>query len=723
MESYQNSSMRETSQSYGMTNSDEAGQFIRIPSILRSWQALRERWIAVLSILIAALLLGLISWILMTPHYSAESRIEISRKQDKVTNVESVQAEELGQTLEFYQTQYALLEATSLAERVVRSLNLSGRQEFFDLFGVDPNEDGLVVASPKAQERKRRVDLAASILLENISIAPLKGSSIVDIGFTSPDPAFSAKLANEWVEQFIQSNLDRKFASTAEAREFLEKRLQELRGKLEESERRLVGYASNKAIVTLTSSRDEFGKTITERTLVTADLEALNTALAQATAARIAAESEAVQVGGADRNALANLAINGIREKRAEIAAERARLLTQFEAEYPTVKALTSQLVALDLSISREEARVQSGTNTNFRQAVERENELKRKVAELKDRYVRQSRDTIQYNVYQREVDTNRQLYNGLLQRYKEIGIDGVGNNNIAIVDKAKIPDKPSSPILLLNMALAGLLGIGLSGAYVFFMVQIDQSLKDPSKVKSILGLSLLGTVPRAEANDVTKALADIKSALSEAYLSISTNLSFLTESGTPRSFLITSTMPNEGKSTTSLAIAKILARTGKKVILVDADMRNPSLAPMLGETTKTGLSNYLAGEEGLESTVCDTSYPNLSFIGAGPIPPNPVYLLSGGRLIELVSQLTTEYDHVVLDAPPVLGLADIPVIAGAVEGIIYTVGANGAKIHSIQSALERIRPSNVQIFGAIVTKLDALAYGYGYGSAERTED
>ena len=703
-----------------------------VPLIEQYIRAIRTRLIPISLIMAISIVFGVVITLLMTPLYTAESRIEISRKPDNVTNVEGAQDERLDQDLEFYQTQYALLEARTLAQRVVRSLKLVTNNDFWDMYGVDPGDtaplQNTATRGLRSSERAALLDAATEILLDDISIRPIRGSSLVDVQFTSPNASLSANVSNEWVNQFIESNLDRRFSSTSDARKFLEKRLETLRDRLEESERRLVGYASNKAIITLATTQDIEGKTTTQRTLVAADLEALNASLAEATAARIKAESEARQRDRTSRAALDNSAINVLRAKRAEIVSERANLLSQFEPEYPTVAALAAQVQALDRSIDTEEARIKSGSTTNYREALRREAELSKKVGSLKSKFISQQRDRIQYNIFQREVDTNRELYDGLLQRYKEIGVAGVGQNNIAVVDPAMAPAKPSSPSLPLNLALALLAGLGISAAYIYANEQIDQSLKDPQDVERILGMSLLGTVPDVGPG-LVEGLMDSKSIESEAYFSIGTSLSFMTAHGIPRSLMVTSSQPNEGKSTTAYALAVILARMGKKVILVDADMRNSSAHNFVEIPNDTGFSNYLSGQDDYSPLVLPTQNPRLFVMTGGPTPPNAAELLSSDRASKLIKNLEADFDHVIIDAPPVLGIADIPLLANVTEGIIYTIEANRLKIRAIEAALLRLQAASANIFGAIVTKLDSrnssygYGYGYGYGEADDKDE
>tara|TARA_R110001592_G_scaffold107785_3_gene301568 strand:- start:17119 stop:19338 length:2220 start_codon:yes stop_codon:yes gene_type:complete len=693
----------------------------KTPVLVQYWQALLRHKIGIALIIASCIALGIITTLLMTPYYTSTATVEINREQDKVTNVEGVTASDNAvQSTEFYQTQYSLLESRSLAERVVRAQNLTTNDSFFENFSVDPDNSGMLTEKSRTQsaaQRNARFKLAADILQEHVSIAPIRNSSLVGINFESPNPVLSAQIANSWVEQFIASNLDRRFSSTADARKFLEQQLADLRQKLEDSERNLSAYADNKQIITLSSEQTSTGKTLSQKTLASANLEALNAALAEAIADRIAAESEASGRPG-NKNALINGALNNLREERAKVQAEYAKLMVQFEPEYPAAKALATQIRALDRSISGEEVRSRTGTTARYQEALDREQQLRAQVNNLKDQFSGERRDSIQYNIFQREVDTNRELYDGLLQRYKEIGVAGVGTNNISVVDRAQPPENPSSPKLLLNIILSLMAGLGLAAAYVFIMEQIDQTVKDPSDLKFKLGIAPLGSIPDLGKEDILHSLDDKKSVAWEAYLSIRTSLAFLTDHGVPRSFLLTSTRPNEGKSTSALALAAVLASTKKRILLIDADMRNPSLHKLLDSQNINGLSNYLAGEDNLDQLIHRDSIYGFDAMSAGPIPPNAAELLSSTRMSELLSKLTEAYDTVIVDAPPVLGLADIPLLADSVEGVIYTIEAGGVKIRGIQAAIQRVRSSRAHIFGGIVTKVQTQHSGYGYGYA-----
>ena len=687
--------------------------------------AIRWKWLIIGSI-VAVILLALVYTLLATRQYTATSRIEISRDQNRVVNVADVQPDSSFADAEFYQTQYGLLESQSLAERVARNLRLIDDPAFFRLFGEDEIAESLSSRSPASRspaERDRRTRAATKILLDRLSIAPIRLSRLVDIRWTSPDPNLSARVANAWATGFIQANLDRRYEATAYARQFLEGRLAQLRQRLEESERNLVGYASREALINIpvTGNAGLPGQT-GERSITADSLATLNVALSQAVADRVAAQSRMSRSGaGASAEALNNQAISQMRQQRAQAAAEYARLMSQFEPAYPPARALAAQIRTLDQSIAREEQRVDRSLGDNFRAAVERERMIGARVEGLKASFLDQRRRSIQYNIFQRDVDTNRALYDGLLQRYKEVGIAGsVGVNNISIVDGARSPQRPSSPRPLINLVLALLIGTVLGGGLAIIREQMDETISDPDDVKRRIGLPLLGAIPKSRSGDAMEEVRDPKSSLLEAYLSVQTSLAFSTDHGIPQSLTVTSTRPAEGKTTSAFALAYMLGRSGKRTLLIDADMRSPSVHADLGLQNTHGLSNYLAGGAKLEQLIQRASGEPFDVMSAGPQPPNAAELLRGDKLAELLKQLEERYDHVVIDSPPVMGLSDAPVIASHTGGTIFVLEVRGVKARMAELAIGRLRQARAHLLGTVLTKFDAkrahLGYGYDYG-------
>ena len=694
------------------------------PSILEQYLRIARRWRwVILATIAACVLLGLIGTLLMTPQYTATSTIEISREADQVTNIQGVERETSVADQEFYQTQYGLLRARSLAERVASELGLVDNPDFFEMFGFDEGEKAAFLISNGrylAQGRPERLREAADILLDHIGITPTRMSRLVDISMTSPDATFSARVANSWAENFITTNLERKVQATSYGRDALQRQLAEYKERLDESQKQLVAYASNQEIINLPSQSGGDGTTTQERSIVVDNLAALNTALNEATADRIAAEARFRQAGsgGASAQALDNTAINNLRQRRAELAAQYQQLMVRFEPGYPEAKAIQSQIDELDRAIAREESRVSGSVRAEFQQAQAREEALQQRVKALKGDYLDLRRRSIQYNIFQQEVDTNRALYDGLLQRFKEIGVAaGVGVNNIAVVDTANIPEKPSSPRLLVNLLVSILAGVGLGAALAFGLEQLDEAIADPSEVQRRLGLPLLGSVPKTTEHETPReALLDRKSELVDAYIAVQTNLAFTTEHGVPRSFSVTSTRPAEGKSTTSLALATMLARSGKRVILIDGDMRSPSVHQLGNVDHEHGVSNFLAGDDEYRSSIFRMEDLGLDAMTAGPIPPNAAELLTGDRMRQLIKLLHQDYDHVIVDSPPVMGLADAPLIAGHVEGVIYAVESHGIKSTQVKTALNRLQAAHTRVFGAVLTKFESRKAHYGYG-------
>lgn len=703
-------------------------------SMLRQWLRilLRWRWV-ILGAIIVSLLAALALTFMMTRMYRSSVSLEIARDDANVVNVQGVEPQVGSLDQEFYQTQYGLLKSRSLAEAVAQQLNLQDSRAFFELFGDSESQRALgdQAGRPRPEGRAERLRKATDILLDHVNVSPTRASRLVTLDFESPDAALSAQIANTWADKFIQKNLERRFDATTYARSFLEGRLVQLRQRLEASERQLVTYAADNRIIMLSAPSTQQSDRSQERSVVTDNLIAMNEQLAVARGLRIAAQSR-IGSGGASPESLINPAINTLRQQRAESAAEYARLMAQFEPAYPPARALAARVERLDAAIRLEEGRVRSSLQNQYREAATREQDLASRVSGLEHEVLDQRRRGIQYNIFQREVDTNRQLYDTVLQRYKEIGIaGGVGTNNIAIVDRALAAERPSRPRPLLNLLIALLAGTALGIAIAFGLEQIDEAVSDPSDIEKSLKIPALGSVPRLSGETPLDALADRKSSLSEAYLSVVTSLKFSTSDGLPKTLLMTSTRPGEGKSTSSIAIAVTLARLGYKTLLIDADMRSPSLHLLMNTPNEQGLSNVLSGNATTRDLIQRTTQENLALLPAGPNPPNAAELLSGAHLDEAFRDALGMFDIVVIDAPPVMGLADAPLIASKAAGTLVIVEARGTRSRQAQVALGRLENARANVLGAVLTKFDSKRaqygygydYGYGYGNRDETSD
>lgn len=678
--------------------------------------------------LVAAVIIGVVSTLLMTPIYTASTTIQIDREAARVLNVDDVEPREsMVQGEEFFQTQYGLLASRSLAERVIDTLGLASSDTFLEQMGVTPPQ----LTGTAAQQAAQRRQVVLDTVRKNLRVSPVRGSRLVTVSFESPNATLAATMANAFADNFIQSNLDRKYESSSYARTFLERLIAQTKARLEESERQLVAYATNQEIINLRESDAAGGE---PQSLAVTNLATLNSALSEARRERIAAEEKWRQASGAAINslpeALANPTFQRLTEERARVNAEYQQKLQVFQPAFPEMVQLRARMDELDVQIRDVGNGIRNSIRVEYNIASNRERALQAQVNVLKGDVLDLRGRSIQYNILQRELDTSRTLYDGLLQRYKEVGVTGgVTTNNISVVDRATMPDEPSKPRLLINVALAVLIGLGLGVAAAFIIEALDETLASPEDLEAKLGLSVLGVTPLVDRGQTPlEALQDPRSNFSEAYYSIRTALQFSTPNGAPRSLLVTSSKPAEGKSTTAFATAVNLSRLGKRVLLADGDLRNPSMHRVVGVENDAGMSNLLSGNGDLANLAKPTSHENLDFIPCGPLPPNPAELWGGDRLKRVLSEAAKTYDHIVIDGPPVLGFADAPLLASAVDGTVFVLESKGTRRAQAKGALRRLGIGNGRILGAVLTKFNTktiqyggydYAYDYSYGPGE----
>jgi polysaccharide biosynthesis transport protein len=683
----------------------------------------KYRWLIALCLL-TSLILGAVVTYLSTPVYRATVSLQIDRESINIVKVDDLQPEETQNSgLDFYQTQYELLASRSLAERVVSSLGLSTSESFNAkatsivalvksyLPGAEPEQE------EKQLTREEITRKAVDRLLKIQTIAPVRGSRIVKVNIDHPDPELAQTIANGYGEVFIANNLDRRFEATSYARKFLEDRLSQLKQRLEDSERQLVSYAEEQGIIELEGSKN----------LSSTDLQATNEKLAEARNERVKKEllwkQAQSSVGLGLKQFLDSEAIQANRKLRTELAAEYQQKLAVYKPAFPDMVKLRNQIKELDRQIETEIAAIKSAIEADYLAAREEEETLQAALDSSKTEVVDQRSRSIQYNILQREVDTNRQLYDGLLQRYKEIGVaGGVGTNNISVVDPAAVPLLPRSPNLPLNLGLALLFGLFLGTSLALLLDYLDDSFKSPDDVERELGIPVVGIIPKPQsAGDIMEELLDARSPMSEAYRSLRTSLQFSTSEGLPRSLLVSSSKPSEGKTTTTISLARSLAHIGLEVLLVDGDLRNASVHKRMLISNEMGLSNYLSGARPPEDVVQATDTNGLTVMTAGPLPPNPAELLNGPRLRTLLALAAESFDIVLIDGPPVMGLADAPLISTNVHATLLVVAANETRRSVVKVAYRRLQMARASVIGALLNKFDSkqAGYGYGYGNYE----
>lgn len=677
----------------------------------------RQRWI-VLSIIAAGVLAALFINVTTVKLYRSTASLEVARESARVINSDDGSPKAAAASPEFYQTQYGLLRSRALAEQAVESLRLADNPTF--LYGYD---GGKVPANALKGDRSKRTLAAASLVMAHLTVEPLRGSSLVSVSFDSPDPNLSAAVVNAMAKNFITSNLNRRFQATAYARTFLQQQIENTRQKLEASERALVAYASQQRIINYDSGgTGKDGDTSAGQSVTSTDLRALNDALNVAKIDRAQAEAryqQAARTAGLNATeSLSDPTINQLRSSRAELQAEYQRLSATFRPDYPQMVALRQQIAEIDKQLGRQGSVVLDSLRTNYQAAVQRQGDLQRQVDGLKNSVIDLRGRNVQYQTLQRDADTNRSLYDALLQRYKEIGIaGGVGTNNISVVDEGLPAGSPITPRTKMNLLLGFLLGALIGAAVAFMLEQLDESIIAPHDLERKLGVPLLGSVPRVSDRELSlDLLEDSKTPLAEAYLSLQTALRLTTSKGAPRVLFVTSSRPSEGKSTTAMAVVRNFAALGRKSILIDADLRNPSVHKMLGFANAGGLTNILAGAKDIKSFMRPGPVENMTVISAGPIPPNPAELLAGPALAETLERLLVEFDHIVIDGPPVLGLADAPLIASFAEATMFVVAAKNTHTRTARISLRRLADVHANILGAVLTKFDAKKTGYDYG-------
>lgn len=678
--------------------------------------AIRTNLVLIGAIIAGAIALAIVATLLQTPRYTASASLQINEGTSRVLK------DEIGDpagdlpswdTDRNLKTQVDILKSRALGQRVVQKLKLGSNPQFFLAQGANPPERGLPAAAADI--------MAIDLVQRSLSVNLPRDSRIITLNWDSADPRMSALVAGTYASEFIQANLQRKFDSSAYARSFIAEQLAETKKRLEDSERALNDYSRANSLIRIRDGSPD-GKLSAGGTasVTTSSLVQLNQAANDAMAKRIAAEARVQALAGkpllSSTEVISNPTVAALLQQRATAQADLQQERSRHLDGYPAVVAKTAQVAALDRQIEAAAAGVKQAITADYQAALAAERELTGQVNRLKTDTLGEQDRTVQYGLLAREADTNRQLYEGLLQRYKELNASaGISLSNIAIIDTAEIPTVPSSPSLIKNLLVAIVLGAAVAGCTVFLKTEFDDSIRVPEDVEQKLALPLLGVVPRSRDGEPEAAMADPKSPISEAYNSLRGSLLYSTPEGLPQVILVTSAQPSEGKTTTSFAIASSFARMGRTVLLIDADMRRPSLHRRVETTNERGLSSLLTSRDPLDSAIMQSGQPHLTLMTSGAIPPSPTELLSGTRFEQIIQEAAQRFDLVIIDSPPILGLADAPTIAPLADGVVFVVEADRSRRGSLKAALRRLRAMRPIIVGAVLTKFEPLNAGNRY--------
>lgn len=715
------------------------------------WRILvKRRWV-VLSVLGIIAVAALLSTILMVPEYRATATIQINPPSGQILDYADFTSEGNGYYghQQYYTTQYQILSSRELAEAVVRAENVEDHPELTgeirqrSLIGELKSLPRIIAGafrpdrstSPSnrqdEQARERAIRSAAAALRGRISVDPVRNSSLVRVSVTAFDPKFAAQMSNAVVEEYIRSTMQRRFEAGTQARNFLEDQLDEMRIALERADQALLDFAQRNQVADLeqriemaTNTLEDLNSRLSDVETELVQLSSYKTMIEKGQAADINLINESDQ-------------IRQLREQRAQMATEYASLSQRFKDDYPTLVELRNQMDTISDQIAEERTLAIRGILSRYNMLTAEADSLREAIERRESSILALNQQGVQYNILKRDFETNRELYDGLLQRMKEIGVAaGVQENNIAVIDEALPPGGPFKPDLSRNMLLAVVLGliagVGLALVLEFF----DSTIHRTEDLEALTGRPVLGLVPIVRSKDMREDNKDFalpdravghysarfpKSSVSEAFRSLRTSLMFSTPEGMPRTILVTSPGPGDGKTTCSINLATVMAQNGSRVLLIDADLRKPRLHRDFGKPQSPGLTNRIAGAhaDGNESaSILATDVDGLFVMPSGNSAPNPAELLTSERMKKIIAMNVRAFDHVIIDTAPILGLADAMVLSRQVDGVILVASAGKTGKDSIKASVKRMAQVRAPLLGVVLNAVDLESPDYAYYSS-----
>ncbi|MBI4459022.1 MAG: polysaccharide biosynthesis tyrosine autokinase [Acidobacteria bacterium] len=747
------------------------------PELLAYWAVIRKRRWTIMTLLLVVFTLVLIWTLKQKPVYAAKVLLEIEKENPNIATVQELfELDTVSDT--YLETQYRILGSESLARRVINQLRLDKLNEFnppkpWWSIGEKQTEAAAPAVALRASEPEQDPATYQEVLgrfQDRLSVEPVKYSRLVAVRFESENPEIAAQATNTLAANYIEQNLEARWEASQKASEWLAQQLTGFKAKLEQSEEELQGYAQGQGLLFLQNQQGNTENIVNER------LRQLQEQMTQAEADRY--QKEALY-GLLERGNYASLpgildssVMQTLTVQLAELQREHAQLTTTFTSRYPRVEQLQNQIERVQTSLDQEREKAADRIRKEYEAAKQREEYLRAafRVQEQQANLIAEK--SVQYSILLREVQTNKQLYEGLLQRLKEAGISaGLKASNIRIVDSARAPHEPIKPKVLLNLMVGFVLGLSLGIGAAFLQEYLDNTVKTPDDVERFLRIPALALIPSVESltarrgrlygyglygrhhrqlesgteetSTSGKEIAEMgkrpgwyrideldakRSTLAEAFRSLRTSVLLSTAERPPRVLLVTSAQPGEGKTTITLNLAISLSQLGGRVLLIDADMRRPCMHKVFKLFDVTGLASYLTGQEEWRAAIQQTGVPNLDLMACGPIPPNPAELLSSERMRTFIQEAAGEYGFIVIDSPPILHVTDARILARLAEGTVLVVKGASTPREVARRAQLHCRDVGANVVGVILNNLDVRTgdyyyyyyryyrYGYGYG-------
>jgi polysaccharide biosynthesis transport protein len=728
--------------------------------LLDYWKIVVARRWTVIAVLLTIVSVTMISTFKSPPIYRAETTIQIDRENPNILNFKDVYQVETV-TDDALQTQYKILSARSLARRTIQELKLEQTKE---LAKPEVGIVGSVVQSfakilPKtASEMKAKDDTDdmndyIDRYSERLFVTPVQRSRLVKVAFEATDPELAAKVINKHADEFIQQNLEFKVDATQLASTFLGKETQGLKAALEKSEDKLQEYSRAHEILFTEEGRN---------TTAEEKLRQLEEEFTKAQADRIQKEAFSDQIVSGNMDALPHLLSNSLisqlTAQAADLRRQEANLAVTFDREYPSRQRIRSQIEGLEREVQNEKSRVLKTVQADYEAAVSRERKLARELTDQRQNVTKINQEIIQYDILKREVESNKQIYQGLLTRLKEAGVSaGLNASNIRVVDRAEIPEKSVRPRKAVNFFFSIGLGLVLGLGIAFFQEYLDNTFKSPDDVTKTLRIPTLAVIPKLSSiqggkgykygmkygysqpkpKAIEAAAADVEpqnvpveliihtspgSLMAEAYRSLRTSVLLSSADRPPRSILVTSSVPSEGKTATAVNLAVSLTQSGSRTLIIDADMRKPRVHTVFGLENVTGLSSFLTGSASLQQVIHQTSVPNLFVVPCGMIPPNPGELILSNRFNRMMEVVREYFEYVIIDSPPLSNVSDGRVLANSCEGVLLVIKASATSRHAARKALDNLSESRAHTVGAILNDVDVRSrsgdYSYYYAGS-----